>query len=311
MTILSLVGLRVVELAGLAPAPFAGMMLGDFGANVIRVDEYYEKQEEYNNIDVLARNKRSISINLKNPIGIEIFKKLIRNSDVLIEPFRPGIMEKLGLGPDELFEINGKLIYARLTGFGQEGKYSKMAGHDINYLAISGVLSLLGRKGENPMFPLNLLALIERSITGIGKIIVDSSMVDGVKYLATFSYLMKKGSSSLFNNMRGENLLDGGAHFYEVYQTKDNKYIATQDEWTEIFHNTDSCVTPVLELTDSPLSLKSTLNLISTGKHTLEILHEIGYDDDKIIKEFQNKKIINRVILDNSNSNHYIIKSYL
>nr|CAG8606308.1 10016_t:CDS:2 [Entrophospora candida] len=298
MTILSLVGLRVVELAGLAPAPFA--------ANVIRVDEYYEKQEEYNNIDVLARF-------CKNPIGIEIFKKLIRNSDVLIEPFRPGIMEKLGLGPDELFEINGKLIYARLTGFGQEGKYSKMAGHDINYLAVSGVLSLLGRKGENPMFPLNLLALIERSITGIGKIIVDSSMVDGVKYLATFSYLMKKGSSSLFNNMRGENLLDGGAHFYEVYQTKDNKYIAvcTQDEWTGIFHNTDSCVTPVLELTDSPLPLKSTLNLISTGKHTLEILHEIGYDDDKIIKEFQNKKIINRVILDNNNSNHYIIKSYL
>ncbi|CAH1758320.1 3316_t:CDS:10 [Entrophospora sp. SA101] len=306
MTILSLVGLRVVELAGLAPAPFAGMMLGDFGANVIRVDEYYEKQEEYNNIDVLARNKRSISINLKNPIGIEIFKKLIRNSDVLIEPFRPGIMEKLGLGPDELFEINGKLIYARLTGFGQEGKYSKMAGHDINYLAISGVLSLLGRKADFAGGGLIcvvgiLLALIERSITGIGKIIVDSSMVDGVKYLATFSYLMKKGSSSLFNNMRGENLLDGGAHFYEVYQTKDNKYIAvcTQDEWTEIFHNTDSCVTPVLELTDSPLSLKSTLNLISTGKHTLEILHEIGYDDDKIIKEFQNKKIINRVILDN------------
>ncbi|GBB91818.1 hypothetical protein RclHR1_01920022 [Rhizophagus clarus] len=149
-------------------------------------------------------------------------------------------MEKLGLGPDVLCNLNEKLIYVRLTGFGQEGKFSNMAGHDINYLAVSGILSLLGRKNENPMFPLNiladfaggglisvlgiLLALIERSKSGKGQVI-DAAMVDGVKYLTTYPYLMKL-TNQIWTNPRGENILDGGAHFYEVYKTKDNKFMA-------------------------------------------------------------------------------------
>ncbi|CAI2165934.1 2505_t:CDS:2 [Funneliformis geosporum] len=236
--LLPLDGIKVIEIAGLAPAPFTGMVLADFGANVIRVDKFTDM---HNKMDNLSRNKRSISINLKSPIGISIFKRLIfLDTDILIEPFRPGVMEKLGLGPNELCKLNEKLIYVRLTGFGQKGKFSNMAGHDINYLAVSGVLSLLGRKNENPMFPLNiladfagggmmcvlgiLLALIERSKSGKGQVI-DVAMVDGVKYLATFTQLMKL-MNQLWTEPRGENMLDGGAHFYEVYKTKDNKYMA-------------------------------------------------------------------------------------
>ncbi|RIA99621.1 CoA-transferase family III domain-containing protein [Glomus cerebriforme] len=235
--LLPLEGIKVIEIAGLAPAPFAGMVLADFGASVIRID----KSIHTFNMDVLSRNKRSISINLKSPIGTSILKRLICcNTDILIEPFRPGVMERLGLGPDVLCNINKKLIYVRLTGFGQKGKFSNMAGHDINYLAVSGVLSFLGRKNENPMFPLNiladfaggglisvlgiLLALIERSKSGKGQVI-DVAMVDGVKYLSTYPYLMKL-TNQLWTKSRGENILDGGAHFYEVYKTKDNKFMA-------------------------------------------------------------------------------------
>ncbi|CAG8540605.1 14304_t:CDS:2 [Funneliformis mosseae] len=227
--LLPLDGIKVIEIAGLAPAPFAGMVLADFGANVIRVDK---STNMHNNMDKLTRHKRSISINLKSPIGISILKRLIYlDTDILIEPFRPGVMERLGLGPNELCKLNEKLIYVRLTGFGQKGRFSNMAGHDINYLAVSGVLSLLGRKddpdfaGGGMMCVLGILfALIERSKSGKGQII-DVAMVDGVKYLATFLHLMKL-MKQLMTEPRGENLLDGGAHFYEVYETKDNKYMA-------------------------------------------------------------------------------------
>jgi len=235
--LLPLDGIKVIEIAGLAPAPFAGMVLADFGASVIRIDKFTHNF----NMDILSRNKRSISVNLKSPIGISILKRLICcNTDILIEPFRPGVMEKLGLGPDVLCNLNEKLIYVRLTGFGQKGKFSNMAGHDINYLAVSGILSLLGRKDENPMFPLNiladfaggglisvlgiLLALIERSKSGKGQVI-DVAMVDGVKYLATYPHLMKL-TNQMWIEPRGENILDGGAHFYEIYKTKDNKFMA-------------------------------------------------------------------------------------
>ncbi|KAG8542382.1 hypothetical protein GDO81_026826, partial [Engystomops pustulosus] len=185
---MALAGVRVLELAGLAPAPFCGMILADFGAKVIRVD----KANTMYTSDTMARGKRSIALNLKSPEGIGVLKTLCKKSDVLIEPFRHGVMENLGLGPEVILKENPQLIYARLTGFGQSGKYAKAAGHDINYVSISGLLSRLGKHDENPTFPLNLLAdfaggsyicalgivmsLFERTRSGQGQVI-DSSMV--------------------------------------------------------------------------------------------------------------------------------------
>lgn len=140
-------------MAGLAPAPFAGMILADFGASVIRVDKPNQPP-----LDTLARNKRSIAVSVKSSSGLEVVHKLCAQADILIEPYRPGVMEKLGLGPEVLLSANPRLIYARLTGFGQSGPLSHRAGHDINYLATAGLLSMLGRKGENPLAPINLLA---------------------------------------------------------------------------------------------------------------------------------------------------------
>ncbi|GLG97924.1 Uncharacterized protein GBIM_04586 [Gryllus bimaculatus] len=230
-------GLQVVELAGLAPAPFCGMLLADFGASVIRVDRTTAGRGE--ELDCLGNGKKSIAINLKSPKGVEVFRKLCSRSDVLIEPFRKGIMEKLGLGPMDLLKENPKLIYARLTGFGQFGKYSSMAGHDINYVSISGLLSLFGRSGERPIPPTNLaadfgggglmcafgiiLALLERARSGKGQII-DASMVDGTAYLG--SWLYRSQHLGIWGNPRGNNLLDTGMHFYEVYETKDGKFMA-------------------------------------------------------------------------------------
>jgi len=232
--IMALKGVKVLEIAGLAPAPYAGLILSDFGADVVRVD-----RTDASNTDNLARGKRSIAIDLKKSEGIDIFKRLIKEADVLIEPFRPGVMEKLGLGPEVLLKLNPRLIYARLTGFGQTGPYAQMAGHDINYIATSGILSFLGRSGENPIFPSNLLgdfaaggmlcamgvllALIERSKSGQGQV-VDSAMIDGTIYLGSF--LMNMKSAGVWEKPRGQNMLDTGAHFYETYKTKDNKYLA-------------------------------------------------------------------------------------
>ncbi|XP_056401531.1 alpha-methylacyl-CoA racemase isoform X2 [Hyla sarda] len=232
---MALAGVRVLELAGLAPAPFCGMILADFGAKVIRVDR---SNTTYSS-DSMARGKRSIALNLKSVEGIGVLKKLCQQSDVLIEPFRHGVMEGLGLGPDVILKENPRLIYARLTGFGQSGKYAKSAGHDINYVSMSGLLSRLGRKHENPTFPLNLLAdfaggsyicalgiamsLFERTRSGKGQVI-DSSMVEGAAYLGSFVW--KSQSLGLWSRPRGENLLDGGAPFYSTYMTADGKYMA-------------------------------------------------------------------------------------
>ncbi|XP_069483196.1 alpha-methylacyl-CoA racemase isoform X2 [Ambystoma mexicanum] len=230
---MALAGVRVLELAGLAPAPYCGMILADFGAHVIRVD----KTRSPMNADTLARGKRSIALNLKSPAGVAVIKKLCEKSDVLIEPFRHGVMEKLGLGPEKLLQLNSKLIYARLTGYGQSGQYATAAGHDINFLAISGVLSKLGRRNEKPYAPLNLLAdfaggglmcamgiimaLYERTRSGQGQVI-DASMVEGAAYVGSFLW---KGQY-LFSRPRGENILDGGAPFYETYKTSDGKFMA-------------------------------------------------------------------------------------
>jgi len=151
---MALAGINVVEIAGLAPAPFAGLCLSDFGASVIRVDRS-SKGKTVNNLDTLSRGKRSIALDLKSKEGLEVFKKLVEKADVLIEPFRPGVMEKLGLGPDVLLKLNPGLVYARMTGFGQGGdpKVERAAGHDTNYIALSGILSTLRSQGQKPQPP--------------------------------------------------------------------------------------------------------------------------------------------------------------
>eukprot|EP01095_Lingulamoeba_sp_RSL-Kostka_P017755 TRINITY_DN9434_c0_g1_i1.p1 TRINITY_DN9434_c0_g1~~TRINITY_DN9434_c0_g1_i1.p1 ORF type:complete len:403 (-),score=130.79 TRINITY_DN9434_c0_g1_i1:170-1378(-) len=230
---MALRGIKVLEIAGLAPVPFCGMLLADFGADVIRVDRVVPMST-----DQLSRGKRSIAINLKSEEGVELLKEMCKKVDVLIEPFRPGVLERLGLDPEMLIKINPRLIVARLTGFGQTGTLSQSAGHDINYISINGVLGAIKRKDENPLFPLNigadfagggiacatgiLLALIERSRSGKGQII-DSAMSEGSNYLNSFYHY---GKNFLFRNPIGENMLDTGAHFYEVYETKDNKFMA-------------------------------------------------------------------------------------
>lgn len=234
---MALKGIKVVEFVGLAPGPFCGKILADFGGLVTRIDK-----SPINQIDLFKEGKRTIALNLKQKRAQEIARKICIGSDVLIEPFRPGVMERLGLGPDILLKENPKLIYARLTGFGQNGIYSQRAGHDINYVAISGILSLLGRKTEKPTPPVNFAAdlaggslmcafgivsaLFEREKSGKGQII-DASMVEGTAYIG--SWLMKSKELPMIAcdaDRRGENMLDSGAHFYDTYQTKDGKFMS-------------------------------------------------------------------------------------
>ncbi|KAM8744372.1 alpha-methylacyl-CoA racemase [Acanthopagrus schlegelii] len=232
---MALAGVRVIELAGLAPAPFCGMILADFGAKVIRVD----RTKVAMSLDTQARGKKSVAINLKTSEGVALLRKLCVQSDVVLEPYRKGVMEKLGLGPQELLKENPRLIYARLTGYGQSGSYASAAGHDINYLAMSGLLSRLGRSGEKPYAPLNLLAdfagggltcamgivlaLLERTKSGKGQII-DASMVEGAAYVGSFVWKSRK--IGMWDNSRGQNMLDSGAPFYDTYETSDGKYMA-------------------------------------------------------------------------------------
>jgi alpha-methylacyl-CoA racemase len=230
----ALQGVRVVEMAGLAPAPYCGMILADFGADVVRVDRVGA-----GSMDQLARGKRSLAVNLKDPAGVETVLRLVEKADVLLEPYRPGVMERLGLGPDVATKRNPRLVYARLTGFGQDGPYASMAGHDINYIAISGALSLIGRKGETPLAPVNLLgdfagggmlcalgiclALLERGHSGKGQV-VDAAMVDGAAYLASFVYKFR--NSGMWRDERGTNMLDSAAPFYDNYRTKDGQFMS-------------------------------------------------------------------------------------
>ncbi len=230
----ALQGIRVIEMAGLAPVPYCGMILADFGADVVRVDRLGAKSGDF-----LSRGKRSIAVDLKKPEGVETVLQLTEKADILIEPFRPGVMERLGLGPDVAQARNEKLIYARLTGFGQQGTYASMAGHDINYIATAGALGAIGRKGERPLAPVNLVgdfagggmlcamgiafSLIERNRSGKGQVI-DAAMVDGAAHLTTF--LFKFLQFGFWNEQHGTNLLDSGAPFYDTYETKDGLYMA-------------------------------------------------------------------------------------
>ncbi|KAJ4377196.1 hypothetical protein N0V83_000019 [Neocucurbitaria cava] len=231
-----LTGIRVLEFAGLAPGPFAGLLLADYGATVLRLDRAPSTPTS----DQLTRHKTSICVNLKSASGLALIKKIIPTVDVVIDPFRPGVLEKAGLSPEDvLLKLNPRLIVARMTGFRRDGKYANMAGHDINYIAVSGVLSLFGRKGEKPYPPGNLvgdfagggamcflgilLALLARERNGRGQV-VEANMVDGSSVLATMPRLGLK--TDVWRRERGTNMLDGGAPFYDTYETSDGGYMA-------------------------------------------------------------------------------------
>lgn len=232
-------GLRVVEIASAAPAPFACMMLADAGAEVVRVDRADSRGKARRPNDPLVRGRRSIAVDLKSPEGVEVVRRLVEKSDVLVEGFRPGVMERLGLGPDTLLELNPRLVYARMTGFGQSGPLAPRAGHDINYIAVAGALDPVGRAGERPVPPVNFVAdfggggmllaygimtaLFERSRSGRGQV-VDAAMVDGAALLAAFLHGLRADGN--WNDERGTNLVDGGAPFYDTYETSDGKYMA-------------------------------------------------------------------------------------
>ena len=235
-------GVKVVEIAGIGPGPFASMMLADMGADVIRVDRANRVRggDPANPPkDPMSRGRRSIAVDLKSADGIETVLRIIEGADALIEGFRPGVMERLGLGPDVCLARNPKLVYGRMTGWGQEGPMAQAAGHDINYISLAGVLDHIGRKGERPLAPLNLVgdfggggmlmafgvacALVETGKSGEGQV-VDTAMVDGAAVLMQMMYGMR--AMGIWKDERGTNLLDSGAHFYEVYETKDGKHIS-------------------------------------------------------------------------------------
>jgi alpha-methylacyl-CoA racemase len=233
-------GVRVVEIASLAPAPFGCMVLSDLGAEVLRVDRAEAAGPDAEApADPLARGRRSIGLNLKDPAGVRLLLRLAERADVLVEGFRPGVAERLGFGPGVCLERNPRLVFARMTGWGQQGPLAPTAGHDIDYIAVSGVLHGIGRAGQRPVPPLNLVgdfggggmllavgvlaALVERERSGLGQV-VDAAMVDGSALLNSFLYgLLGRG---LWQEERGTNLLDGGAPFYDTYQTADGRHVA-------------------------------------------------------------------------------------
>jgi alpha-methylacyl-CoA racemase len=233
-------GVRVIEIASLAPAPFGCMILSDLGADVLRVDRPESCSPDAPAAPApLSRGRRSAGINLKDPSGIELLLRLIEHADVLVEGFRPGVAERLGFGPEVCAARNPRLVYGRMTGWGQDGPLAPTAGHDIDYIAISGALSMVGRAGERPVPPVNLLgdfggggmllalgvlaALLERERSGLGQV-VDAAMVDGSALLTSFVYGLR--GAGMWQDARGVNLLDGGAPFYDTYQTADGRYVA-------------------------------------------------------------------------------------
>lgn len=307
-------GIKIVEMAGIGPAPFCGMLLADLGAEVIRIDRLSASDLGFaipQRFDFLNRSKRAVAVDLKSPEGVALVKELIASADALIEGFRPGVMERLGLGPEVCFAANPRLVFGRMTGWGQDGPMKMEAGHDINYIALSGVLAAVGPKGGDPVVPLNLIgdfgggalylamgllaAIIEARTSGKGQV-VDAAMVDGAANLMTmhFGYLQ----AGFWRNARGSNAVDGGAPYYTTYRTLDGKYMAvgavekkfylellaklglsdrplpkqndekrwpelraviadvfvtrTRAEWTAHFAGSDACVSPVLDMAESP-----------------------------------------------------------
>ncbi len=304
-------GVRVLEIASIGPGPLAANTFLELGAEVIRVNNPNAVDLLPPSIDPSLKNRINITVDLKSEDGISLVKELLQGMDILLEGNRPGVMEKIGLGPEIVHNINSKTVYIRLTGWGQEGEMKNDAGHDINYLALSGVLSLLGKEGSPPEPPINLVAdygsgtmfAVVSGLLGIYEvknnnkenILYDVAMFEGVSYLASLMFGLN--DAGMWNKQRGTNLLDGGAPFYRCYETKDNKFVAvgaleskffkelvtklnlpvemvneqmnldkwpeyeimfrkifltkSRDEWTNIFKNTDSCVTPVLNLEEA------------------------------------------------------------
>ncbi len=235
-------GVRIVEIAGIGPGPFAAMMLADAGVDVVRVDRVAAagaKGSKGLSLDLMNRGRRSVAVDLKNPAGVEAVLQLVEHADALIEGFRPGVAERLGIGPEVCLERNPRLVYGRMTGWGQHGPLSHSAGHDIDYIALAGALHPIGRAGQAPVPPLNLVgdfgggglllaygmacALLETSRSGQGQV-VDAAMVDGAAVLTTFIHGLR--AMGMWTDERGKNLLDTGAHFYDVYETSDGHHIA-------------------------------------------------------------------------------------
>jgi alpha-methylacyl-CoA racemase len=239
-----LAGVKVVEIAGIGPGPFCAMLLADLGAEVIRVDRagavnWAGADPDTPPADLLNRGRKSIAVDLKNADGVQTVLGLIEQADALIEGFRPGVMERLGLGPDVCAERNPRLVYGRMTGWGQVGPYSQAAGHDINYIALAGALHPIGRRGGPPVPPLNLVgdfgggamflalglcaALVEVGRSGQGQV-VDAAMVDGSAVLTTMFHAFR--AMGIWHDERGTNMLDTGAHYYDVYRCADGEYVS-------------------------------------------------------------------------------------
>lgn len=236
-------GVRIVEMAGIGPAPFCGMMLSDMGAEIIRVDRSDGADlglpGREPRFEVLHRGRQSVAVDVKSEAGRDIVRRLVKDADALIEGFRPGVMERLGLGPQALWEVNPRLVFGRMTGFGQDGPMAPRAGHDINYIALSGALHAIGQKGGPPIPPLNLVGdfggggmllafgvlcgILEARTSGKGQV-VDAAMVDGASLLMAGIYGFLGGG--MWKDERGENILDTGAPWYGVYETKDGKWVS-------------------------------------------------------------------------------------
>jgi alpha-methylacyl-CoA racemase len=230
--------LRVIELAGIGAAPFGAMLLADLGADVLRIDRP-PSHDDVGLPDVLRRGRRSIALDLKQPAAVEVVLRLVERAEALIEGFRPGVTERLGLGPDECLARNERLVYGRMTGWGQTGPLADTAGHDIDYIAVSGALDAIGRRGELPVPPLNLVgdfggggmllalglvsAVLAARDSGRGQV-VDAAMTDGAALLMTMAY--KARNAGFWSAERGKNLLDGGAPFYDTYATADGRAMA-------------------------------------------------------------------------------------
>ena len=230
-------GIRIVEFAGIGPGPFAAMLFADMGADVIRIDRKGGRAPSA--MEIYLRGRRTVAFDLKKPQAVEAALKLIGNADALIEGFRPGVMERLGLGPDVCLKRNPRLVYGRMTGWGQHGPLANAAGHDINYIALTGALHAMGNNGQKPVPPLNLVGdfgegalylafgiacgIIEAKTSGKGQV-VDAAMTDGAASLMTMFYGMS--ASGFWQDQRGSNMLDSGAHFYDTYETKDGKFVA-------------------------------------------------------------------------------------
>lgn len=236
-------GYRILEIAGIGPGPFAAMVLADLGAEVIRVERAQAVRgpaPDTPHADVLNRGRRNLAVDLKHPDGVATLLRLVDNADALIEGFRPGVMERLGVGPDVCLARNPKLVFGRMTGWGQEGPYAMASGHDINYIALAGALAHFGRAGEPPTPPLNMVGdfggggmllalgvvcgLLEAVKSGQGQV-VDAAMVDGAALMMTMFWAFK-AMGAFDENARGTNLLDTGAHFYDVFRCADDQYVS-------------------------------------------------------------------------------------